>query len=303
MFKKIFEYAGPYKKNMYVATVVVLVSVLMGVLPFVLAYQVISPLVMGDSVETEFVLLRVIGVLICLVLQAFFYGWGLSISHKAAYNTLFRLRVSLQEKFEKLPLGIVEEKGTGTIKKLFVDDVDSLELLLAHSVPEGIANLLIPLVIYVAMFCADWKLALMSLASIPISLLSMVIMYSVGMKRMGPYYQSAQKMNNTIIEYINGIRNFLKHIHEFRKIKKLCKSGSGTIAGSFRSQLNSGGCFTKGRCPAVKMGQIFLLKCAVLKVSHFSCLFFLLEKQCVLPPFQAGTDETVHHSNYRSDTV
>ena len=101
MFKKIFEYAGPYKKNMYVATVVVLVSVLMGVLPFVLAYQVISPLVMGDSVETEFVLLRVIGVLICLVLQAVLYGWGLSISHKAAYNTLFRLRVSLQEKFEK----------------------------------------------------------------------------------------------------------------------------------------------------------------------------------------------------------
>ena len=46
MFKKIFEYAGPYKKKMDVATVVVLVSVLMGVLPFVLAYQVISPLVM-----------------------------------------------------------------------------------------------------------------------------------------------------------------------------------------------------------------------------------------------------------------
>ena len=46
MFKKIFEYAGPYKKNMYAATVVVLVSVLMGVLPFVLAYKVISPLVM-----------------------------------------------------------------------------------------------------------------------------------------------------------------------------------------------------------------------------------------------------------------
>ncbi len=49
MFKKIFEYAGPYKKNMYVATVVVLVSVLLGVFPFVLAYQVIAPLVMGDS--------------------------------------------------------------------------------------------------------------------------------------------------------------------------------------------------------------------------------------------------------------
>ena len=99
--QKIFEYAGPYKKNMYVATVVVLVSVLMGVLPFVLAYQVISPLVMGDSVETGFVLLRVIGVLICLILQAVLYGWGLSISHKAAYNTLVRMAI---QNFSKNPV-------------------------------------------------------------------------------------------------------------------------------------------------------------------------------------------------------
>ena len=68
MFKKIFEYAGPYKKNMYVATVVVLVSVLMGVLPFVLAYQVIAPLVMGESIEASFIILRVVLVLACLVL-------------------------------------------------------------------------------------------------------------------------------------------------------------------------------------------------------------------------------------------
>ena len=82
---------------------------------------------------------------------------------------------------------------------------------------------LIPLVIYVAMFCADWKLALMSLASIPISLLSMVIMYSVGMKRMGPYYQSAQKMNNTIIEYINGmevVKVFNKDADSYERFRK-----------------------------------------------------------------------------------
>ena len=79
MFKKIFEYAGSYKKNMYAATVVVLVSVLMGVLPFVLAYQVISPLVMGDSVETGFFLFRVIGGLICLILQAGFFLGGFLI--------------------------------------------------------------------------------------------------------------------------------------------------------------------------------------------------------------------------------
>lgn len=223
MFKKIFEYAGPYKKNMYVATVVVLVSVLMGVLPFVLAYQVIAPLVMGESIEASFIILRVVLVLVCLVLQALFYGWGLNLSHKAAYDTLLRLRTALQKRFEKLPLGVIQDKGTGTVKKLFVDDVDSLEVLLAHSMPEGIANLMIPIAVYVAMFFVDWKLALLSLASIPISLIATMTMYSVGMKKMGPYYMAGQKMNNTIIEYINGmevVKVFNKDADSYERFRK-----------------------------------------------------------------------------------
>ena len=55
-----------------------LVSVLMGVLPFVLAYQVIAPLVMGESIGASFIISRVALVLACLVLQALFYGWGLT---------------------------------------------------------------------------------------------------------------------------------------------------------------------------------------------------------------------------------
>ena len=76
MFQKVFEYAGPHKKGLYAATAVVLVSVLMGVLPFVLAYQVIAPLVMGAEIEASFLILRVALVLVCLVLQAVLYGWG-----------------------------------------------------------------------------------------------------------------------------------------------------------------------------------------------------------------------------------
>ena len=223
MFKKVFEYAGPHKKDLYSATFIVLLSVLMGVLPFVLAYQVISPLIMGETVGSGYVSSRVIGVLVCLILQAVLYGWGLNVSHKAAYNTLLRLRTALQKRFESLPLGFIQDKGTGTIKKLFVDDVDSLEVLLAHSLPEGIANLMIPLAIYVAMFFIDWKLALLSLASIPVSFAAMMIMYSVGMKKMGPYYMAGQKMNNTIIEYINGmevVKVFNKDAESYERFRR-----------------------------------------------------------------------------------
>ena len=223
MFQKVFEYAGPHKKGLYAATAVVLVSVLMGVLPFVLAYQVIAPLVMGAEIEASFLILRVALVLVCLVLQAVLYGWGLNLSHKAAYDTLLRLRTALQKRFEKLPLGVIQDKGTGTVKKLFVDDVDSLEVLLAHSMPEGIANLMVPIAVYVAMFFVDWKLALLSLASIPISLIAMMTMYSVGMKQMGPYYMAGQKMNNTIIEYINGmevVKVFNKDADSYERFRK-----------------------------------------------------------------------------------
>ena len=223
MFQKVFEYAGPHKKGLYAATAVVLVSVLMGVLPFVLAYQVIAPLVMGAELDASFLILRVALVLVCLVLQAVLYGWGLNLSHKAAYDTLLRLRTALQKRFEKLPLGVIQDKGTGTVKKLFVDDVDSLEVLLAHSMPEGIANLMVPIAVYVAMFFVDWKLALLSLASIPITLSAKMTMYSVGMKKMGPYYMAGQKMNNTIIEYINGmevVKVFNKDADSYERFRK-----------------------------------------------------------------------------------
>lgn len=205
MFQKAFEYAGPHKREMYLATAVVLVSVLMGIVPFVLSYQLILPLVMGRAIPVPYICLRIAGVLLCLVLQAVLYGMGLNMSHKAAYSTLLRLRMALQQRFEKIPLGFIKDKGTGAIKKLFVDDVDSLEVLLAHSLPEGIANLMVPLAVYVVMLFVDWKLAFMSLASIPVSFGAMMIMYSAGMKKMGPYYQAGQTMNNTIIEYINGM--------------------------------------------------------------------------------------------------
>ena len=118
---------------------------------------------------------------------------------------------------------MIQDKGTGTVKKLFVDDVDSLEVLLAHSMPEGIANLMVPIAVYVAMFFVDWKLALLSLASIPISLIAMMTMYSVGMKKMGPYYMAGQKMNNTIIEYINGmevVKVFNKDADSYERFRK-----------------------------------------------------------------------------------
>ena len=121
MIKSILKYAGKYKILTVVATVMVAIAVAAQILPYIFAYQIISPLIAGESIPWQFAVGRVVGVAVCLVLNFVFYLGGLSLSHIAAFNTLYNLRVSLQGKMEKLPLGVVQEKGTGNLKKLFVD--------------------------------------------------------------------------------------------------------------------------------------------------------------------------------------
>ena len=71
---------------------------------------------------------------------------GLKFSHVFAYNTLKNTRISLQKKLERQPFGTVQDMGNGKIRKLFTDDTDQVEILLAHAIPEGMANLSMALV-------------------------------------------------------------------------------------------------------------------------------------------------------------
>lgn len=205
MFQKVLEYAGDYRKVTYQAMAVMLFGVAMSVLPYLFIYQLITPLLTHESLSLSGAVWRIAAISLCLILYAVLYVKGLSWSHESAYHTLKNLRISLQGKMEKLPLGTIQEKGTGTLKKLFIDDIEAIELLLAHALPEGIANLAVPLFVFIAMFFVDWKLALLSLCSLPPGITAMMAMYQSGTSKMGDYYAAAQKMNNTIVEYINGM--------------------------------------------------------------------------------------------------
>ena len=57
-------------------------------------------------------------------------------------------------------------KGRGCLKKIFTDDIDSFEVLLAHALPEGISNALSTLLVLTAIFVCDWRLGLLVLAVI-----------------------------------------------------------------------------------------------------------------------------------------
>ncbi|MGN0351016.1 MAG: ABC transporter ATP-binding protein [Roseburia sp.] len=227
MFKKVLEYTGNYRKTTYAAIVWMLAGVAMNVLPFLFVYQLITPLLGYGEMDTFGIVWRVIAIAGCGILYAIFYVHGLALSHESAYHTLENIRISLQGKLEKQPLGTIQQKGVGTIKKMFIDDIEMIELLLAHAIPEGTSNFAIPFLVFIAMFIVDWKLALLSLCSLPLGLLAMGMMFQSGMSKMDAYYSSAQKMNNTIVEYINGmevVKVFNKDGDSYRRFENDVKS-------------------------------------------------------------------------------
>jgi len=164
-----------------------------------------SPLIAGETLELAFVIKMVVMIAVCEVLHAVLYVAGLENSHVSAYNTLKNLRISLQGKLEKQALGDIQDIGSGRIKKVFTDDIDQVELLLAHAIPEGIANIVIPVLVIIFMFIADWRLGLLSFVPLIIGMFAMSMMMKQGLSKMNAYYESAALMNNTIIEYVNGM--------------------------------------------------------------------------------------------------
>ena len=205
MFKRVSPYIGEYKKYTVWAVILMSIGIIANVTPYFFMYQIIAPLIRGEHIDASYILLRVAAVAICEIVFSVSYVQGLEFSHISAYNTLKNLRISLQSKLERQPFGNISELGTGRIKKVFTDDIDQVELLLAHAIPEGIANIAIPMIIIVMMFIFDWKLGLLSLVPLVVGMFAMGMMMKSGLEKMNAYYESAAKMNNTIIEYVNGM--------------------------------------------------------------------------------------------------
>ncbi len=205
MFKRVAPYIGEFKKYTVWAVIMMSIGIIANVLPYFFLYQIIAPLTRGEHIEASFILTRVAIIAACEIVFSVSYVQGLEFSHISAYNTLKNLRISLQGKLEKQPLGNITELGTGRIKKVFTDDIDQVELLLAHAIPEGIANIAIPVIIIILMFVFNWRLGLLSLVPLVIGMFAMGMMMKAGYAQMNDYYESAAKMNNMIIEYVNGM--------------------------------------------------------------------------------------------------
>lgn len=180
------------------------IGVLGGMLPYFAAAQIIIALIGGNR-EWPFYLKWCAAAMAGYLIRVLLYTLALSMSHKATFAILKGIRERVLEKLPKMPLGTILDTSSGKMKQIIVDQVESMETPLAHLLPEMTSNILAPVCILIYLFVLDWRMALLSLVSIPVGMIFMMLV----MKDYGAQYEGSvkttQAMNSTIVEYIGGI--------------------------------------------------------------------------------------------------
>lgn len=127
-------------------------------------------------------------------------------SHKGAYGALFRVRCMVTEHLARVPLGALDERSTGEVKTVLNEDIEKLELALAHSLPEFVAYLTGPVVIFAYLLTVNVPLALVSLLPLPAAFFVMALAFRRMAGVMDEANQSLANFNSVMIEYISGMR-------------------------------------------------------------------------------------------------
>lgn len=193
------------KKPMYVISVILaILGVGSGIVPYFAVGKMIVALLDGQRemrFYTVWCVIAVAGYLLKVLLSI----RSTSISHTATYRVLKDIRKQMLTKLTKLPMGVILDTPSGTLKNIIVDRVEGLETTLAHMIPELSANILIPVLLIIYVFMLDWRMALVSLITLPVGMCFVMLMFKTYPAMYEGSVVASKKMNDAVVEYVNGI--------------------------------------------------------------------------------------------------
>lgn len=157
------------------------------------------------------------------ILTFFTLIFAYDLSHRAAYEIIYEVRLELGRKMTSLSLGYFQDMKTGELETIMNENAERLESFLAHHLPEMISTIFVPLFLGIFLFFIDWRMAVVSILPMLLAL-TPVLLQSKGINKMIDDYLTAQtEVNAIIIEYVKGItviKAFNMTAESFRKFQK-----------------------------------------------------------------------------------
>ena len=214
---------GRQRNKLVVSCVLSVIGTALGLVPFVLIYLVMLELFKPPvDVDQAYIWKLVIWSIAAILLRFGFMGLSGGLSHIAAYSILYDLRIELAQKLGTLPLGYFNEKNTGNIKTAMNEHVENIELFIAHHLPDLTAAIVVPIFTAILLFAIDWRMALATLAVIPVALMAQGLMFKDYKPLMKGYNDALERVNSAVIEYTQGIaviKAFNQTVESFGKYK------------------------------------------------------------------------------------
>jgi len=203
-FARLMDFAGPHKAAYTASVITAVIGVAAGLVPYFATAQMIIALIDGQR-DISYYLGWCGWAAIGFVTKIIGMNLSTTFSHKATFAVISEVRHRLAAKLSNVPMGYVLDTPSGKFKTTMVERVDGIETPLAHVIPEMTSNMLIPIGIIIYLFTLDWRMALVSLITIPIGFVA----YMGMMKDYAVKYEAStnagKHMSATVVEYINGI--------------------------------------------------------------------------------------------------
>ena len=223
------ELAGQKKHRLLAACALSVVAAAARIVPFFTIYALVRELLQCYAASTQVDPGRLSEYAGWTLAAALVYGlcafFSSSLAHTAAYDIIYALRLQLMEKLTRVPSGYFTQTTQGAIKKILSDDTEQLEVFIAHHICDIVAAVATPLLTLIYLFVMDWRLALVTLVPIFISLVLLSACLNKPDKAtlQVELHDSQERMQGTIIEYIHGmpvIKVFNRTLGAFRRYER-----------------------------------------------------------------------------------
>lgn len=201
---RLMTFIRPHRSGFALSVVLAIISVASGLVPYFAVAEIVNLLISGEMDFSVYLQWGLIG-LIAYFARSIFHGLSTRCSHEATFRVLSEMRRTIAEKLTRVPMGYLTATPSGRLKTTMVERIEQMEVPLAHIIPEMTANLLVPVALVVYLFVLDWRMALASLATIPLGMLCYMAQMKEYPKKYAAVMQANKHMNATTVEYVGGI--------------------------------------------------------------------------------------------------
>ena len=226
---RLLEYAGSYKNLAIASWVLAFISAFLALVPFYYIWKIIRDVIRVAPEYSRAQNLSTYGwcAVGFAVLAMLVYMLALVCSHLAAFRVQAEMRSRMMKHIMTLPMGFMDEEGSGRIRKIVDESSAATETYLAHQLPDKWVATATPIGLIILLLVFDWRLGLLSLIPVGLGFLIMNTMMGARMQeKMGEYQNALEEMSSEAVEYVRGIpvvKTFGQSVFSFKRFRESIK--------------------------------------------------------------------------------